>query len=105
MIALAAPSIALGQGNAADARTLAGFLSNLINGQIIPILVAAALLYTLYAVVDFMAAKRDSQTKEEKKQRIFWGIIGLFIIISIWSLVAIVGRTFGIFAGGTLRTN
>ncbi|MFT6829799.1 MAG: hypothetical protein ACJAV6_000636, partial [Candidatus Paceibacteria bacterium] len=40
--------------------------------------------------------------RNEKKQQIFWGIIGLFVIVSIWGLVAVVGRSFGLFAGGTL---
>ena len=101
--ALLIPGIMLAQGNATDAKTLLTFLGELVNGTIIPLFILGALAFTIYSVVDFIAAREDSQTKEEKKQRIFWGIIGLFVIISIWSLVGIVGNTFNIFAGGTLE--
>lgn len=77
----------------------------LINRRLIPLFVGLAFLYTMYAVVDFMATGQDSQKKADKKQRIFWGIIGIVIILSIWGLVAIVGSTFGVFAGGTLQVN
>lgn len=74
-----------------------------ISGRLIPVFVALALAYTLYSVFQFMAAVDDSQQREEKKQQIFWGIIGLFVITSIWALVAIIGESFGLFAGGTLQ--
>ena len=93
-------SFALPNGNSANG--LLKFLYDIIKDRIIPLLVLLALLYTVFAVVQFIAAGADSQQKEEKKQQIFWGVIGLFVIISVWALVAVIGNTFGIFAGGTL---
>lgn len=95
------PEIALAQ-NAQNARSLAAYLSRLINQRLIPLFVAMALAYTIYSVVMFIASDAESQKREEKKQQIFWGVIGLFIIISIWGLVAVISNTFDIFAGGTL---
>jgi len=89
--------------DSSNVTSLAGSLNKVINGRIIPLFVLIALAYTIYSVVDFMAAKGNSQDKNEKKQRIFWGIIGLFVIVSIWGLVAVIGRTFGIFPGGVLK--
>lgn len=83
--------------------SLARSINSFINRGIIPLFVALALMYTMYAIVDFILMGSDSQKKAEKKQKIFWGIIGLFVIVSIWGLVAVIGNTFGIFAGGTLE--
>lgn len=99
---LTLPHVAMAQFDGSDVKSLIVSMHGLINKTLIPIFVALALTYVIYAVVTFIAAGDDTQKKEEKKQQIFWGIIGLFIIVSIWALVAVVGRTFGIFAGGTL---
>jgi fumarate reductase subunit D len=90
------------QFNASTARSLFDSARELINERLIPLFVALALMYTIYSVVQFIAAQDDTQKREEKKQQIFWGIIGLFVITSIWGLVAVVGNSFGLFAGGTL---
>jgi hypothetical protein len=97
------PDLALAQGNGQNARTLTAYLSRLINQQLIPLFIAMALAYTIYSVVMFIAADSESQKREEKKQQIFWGIIGLFVIVSIWGLVAVISNSFDIFAGGTLK--
>ena len=90
------------QLNASRADTLFDSARELINTRLIPLFIALALTYTIYSVVQFIAAQDDTQKREEKKQQIFWGIIGLFVITSIWGLVAVVGNSFGLFAGGTL---
>ncbi len=75
-----------------------------LNQILIPFLTLMALGYTVYAVVGYIKSNADGgKDNEDKKQQIFWGIIGLFVILSIWGLVAVVGNTFGTFAGGVLK--
>lgn len=93
---------AQGRLDATSASSLVVAAHKLINETLIPILVSGAVLYTVYTIVVFIGESADSQKKEEKKQQIFWAVIGLFIIVSIWGLVALVGRSFKIFAGGSL---
>ena len=90
--------------DSSDVKSLIISIHNLINKTLIPLLVLITLAYTIYTVVNFLAATENSEQRKEKKKQIFSGIIGLFIIVSIWALIAIVGRTFGIFAGGVLTT-
>lgn len=99
------PLMVSAQFDGSDAESLFVSAHSLITGRIIPLFIALALTYTIYSVVQFMAASDDSQQREEKKQQIFWGIIGLFVITSIWGLIAIIGDSFGLFAGGTLSNN
>ncbi|MFT6361381.1 MAG: ABC-type multidrug transport system permease subunit [Candidatus Paceibacteria bacterium] len=97
------PSFVLAQFNANDgAGPLFQSVSTFINGAVIPVLILLALTYVVYSGVSFIMASGDQAKRNEKKQQIFWGIIGLFVIVSIWGLVAVVGRSFGLFAGGTL---
>ncbi len=88
---------------AADAKSLVGFITNLFNKRLIPIMILLALIYIIYGVIEYIRAVEDSQGREEKKQKIFWGIIGLFVILTVWSLVFIIAHTFGVFVGGTLN--
>ena len=85
-----------------DAYSLVNFLRELITDNLIPLFIALGLVYTIWSVVMFIAAEPESAEREEKKQQIFWGVIGLFVIMSIWGLIAVVGNSFNIFAGGTL---
>lgn len=89
--------------NSTNATTLADSIRSVITGRLIPLMLMLALIYTMYAAVEFIRENDDSQAREEKKQKIFWGLIGLFVIVSIWALVAVVANTFNIFAGGTLQ--
>ena len=89
--------------NSSDAGSLIKSIGGLVSTRLIPLMILLALAYIAYAVVEYIGEGAESQGKEEKKQKIFWGVIGLFVIVSVWSLVAIVANSFGIFAGGSLK--
>jgi len=97
------PLLMMAQGPGNDAVSLVQFAATFINKQLIPFFVLLALLYVMYATVQFIREREDSQAKSERKEQIFWGIIGLFVILTIWSLVGIIENTFNIFRGGDLQ--
>lgn len=97
------PYLAIAQAPGQSLGSLVTFLANIFQRWLIPMFISLGLIYVILAVIEYIQANEDSQKKEEKKQQIFWGIIGLFVIISVWSLVAIVQNTFNIFSGGTLQ--
>lgn len=104
MVALLAVTPLIASAQAAESiGSLIGFLVNIFQNWLLPMMVSLALIYTIWAVIEYIQANEDSQKKTEKRQQMFWGIIGLFVIISVWSLVAIVQNTFNIFGGGVLR--
>ncbi len=61
---------------------------------IIPLIFAAAFMFFLWGVMKFIMAN-DSAKKEEGKKFIIAGMIGLFVMTSIWGIVSIVSRTLG----------
>ncbi|MCA9352705.1 hypothetical protein KC901_00815 [Patescibacteria group bacterium] len=99
------PSFALAQFKAGEgAVSFFESVSVFVNRNLIPVLILLALTYVVYSGVSFiMTSASSTGEREQKKRQIFWGIIGLFVIVSVWGLVAVVGRSFGLFAGGTLR--
>lgn len=68
-----------------------------IMGNIIVLLMAAAVLFVVYGAFEMIYSE---EKREAGKQRIYYGIIGLFVMVSIWGLVAILDSSFNL-SGGT----
>ncbi|MCA9351377.1 hypothetical protein KC929_01185 [Patescibacteria group bacterium] len=93
----ALPFLALGQSTFGS---ILGTIANLINA-IIPVLIALALAYFIYGVFKFIMAS-DADKKKDARSIVIQGVIGLFVIVSVWGLVGVIQATFGIGTGGTL---
>ena len=89
-------------GSGADFSTILARFGSLLN-QIIPILILAGLAYFIYGVVRFVIAG-DADKKAEARNIVIQGTIGLFIVTSVWGLVFLFNRTFGIRSGGTITS-
>lgn len=70
------------------------FFTCLISKSIIPLLLALALVFFIWGVTKFILHADDEAKREEGKKFIMWGIIGLFVIVSIWGIVNILNNTF-----------
>jgi len=77
-----------------DANSLIAKISSILNA-VIPILVSFAVVYLIYAIVKYIIAG-DEDKRKEGKTMVGYGILGLFLILSIWGLVNILVRTFGL---------
>jgi hypothetical protein len=82
--------------NIAGGITLKYIIMNLIIGCILTrtayLIIMAAVVVFLYGVFKFMRA--EGEDKQKGREFIFWGIIGIFVMISLWGLVAILQNTF-----------
>lgn len=79
-----------------------GFFSIALD-RILPILVLIALFYFIYSVVVFVWKSRGGEEASDEKRKILWGVIGLFVILSIWGIIGIVSRTLGTGTGGVFQ--
>ncbi len=72
-----------------------------INFVVAPVLMAIAFIFFLWGVFKYFILGAESDTERATgRQFILWGIIAFVIITSLWGLVAVVGNTFGLYAGG-----
>lgn len=62
---------------------------------IIPALVTVAVIYFIIGVVSFMTSS-DEEAKKKGRTKIINGLIGLFVIVAFWGIIAIVKNTFDI---------
>lgn len=69
-------------------------ISVLIN-TIVPILIVLGVVYFIYGVITYVISK-DEEAKTRGRSAMIYGLIGLMVIVSIWGLVAILRKTFGV---------
>lgn len=67
---------------------------NSILKSILPIIISIAVIYFVYQVMMYTISG-DEDKKAAAKDGMIYGIIGLFVMVSIWGLVAILSGTFG----------
>ncbi len=67
----------------------------IIVAAIIPLIFSLAFVVFLWGVFRFIAAS-DAEKKQEGKKLIWWGIIGLFVMVSVWGIIKILGTTLGL---------
>lgn len=64
--------------------------------SLMPLLFTAALIYFLYGAVMFI--KAEDKARDEARNKILYGIVGLFVMVSVWGLVAVLSGTFNLSA-------
>ncbi len=79
--------------------SLDSFIAN-VNGSIInpliQLLFAVAVAVFLYGVFQFMMNQTNEENKTTGKSHMLWGIIGLVLMIGVWTILNILLDTFNI---------
>jgi len=61
---------------------------------LIPIVIALSLLYFFWGLAKFILHADDETEREKGKKIMLWGIIILFVILSIWGIIGVFQDTF-----------
>jgi hypothetical protein len=70
------------------------FIINTINGVLVPVIFAIAFIVFLWgAFKTFIIGANDPGVKESGKNLMLWGLIGFFVMVSVWGLVNILTGT------------
>jgi len=100
-LALAVPGIAFAQ-------TTSGSLIGIVNqigailDLLVPIVITLALIYFIYGVAKYIMSSGDEEGQKAARGIMIWGIIGLFVIVSIWGIVGLIASSLGVTAGATI---
>ena len=91
LISFTFPFLALAQGNI---QTLIGVIADIVR-LLIPIVVALALLYFFWGLAQFILKSGEGEAAvEEGKKKMIWGIVALFVMVSIWGIITLISSTF-----------
>ena len=67
----------------------------IINNILVPVIFALAFIIFIWGVFQyFIYGGHDEEAKEKGKSLMLWGLIGFFVMVSVWGLVNILVGTF-----------
>ncbi|XKT75110.1 MAG: hypothetical protein ACJKSS_03035 [Patescibacteria group bacterium UBA2103] len=83
--------------NAGSIEGLADAVINFINGTLVPLVFALALIVFVWGLfTSFILGGTSEDKRKEGQQLMLWGIIAFFVMVSVWGLVNILVGTFGL---------
>lgn len=86
-----------------DVSSLIGTIKTLIE-SVIPLLMVIATVIFLWGIISYIMAAGDEEKVKEARSYIIYGLIGLFVMVSVWGLVGIIANTFGLSSSGGIPT-
>jgi len=96
------PALVFAQSPDSSVGGLVPLIQDLIN-TLTPIVVALALLYFFWGLAKYILSSGDEAEKDKGKNMMIWGIIALFVMVSVWGIVGLLGNTLGIQQGGNIN--
>lgn len=88
-----APAFAFAQGGTLT--DMLDILNGIIN-TLLPIIVALALLYFFWGLAQFVLSAGDEAKRSEARSIMIWGVIVIFVMVSVWGLVNVLVSTFNL---------
>jgi hypothetical protein len=83
-------------GQVHDFKSLVQLLLGLLK-LLVPLIIGLAMVLFLFGIVRYITAGQDENRMKEGRNLMIYGIIALFVMVSVWGLVAILTST--IFGG------
>ncbi len=80
----------------ASVDTLVRKVNQLIINPIIYLLFAAALVYFILGLVEFLSNTDSEEKRSTGKQHMLWGLVGMFIMMAVFALMRIIMDTLGV---------
>jgi len=71
-------------------------LVDLIINPLILLVFALGFFYFMWGMVVFLWNSREGEVSNEGKQHMIWGIVGMFIMVSVYGIITLITGTFGI---------
>jgi zinc transporter ZupT len=71
-------------------------VNTLIINPLITLLFALAVVFFLYGMVEFLFNQANEEKKTSGKSHMLWGVIGITIMMGVWTILGIVLNTLGI---------
>ena len=97
LAALALPLVSFAQAQITNITGVGNFIINtVINGVLVPVLFAVAFIVFIWGVFQtFILGQGSDDAKEKGKNLMLWGLIGFFVMVSVWGLVNILTGSVG----------
>jgi len=92
---LGTPYLALAQADFSNINIAIGSINDLLN-NIIPLLIGIAVVVFLFGIVRYVAAGDDAEKRKSGAALMAYGILAIFVMVSVWGLVGFLTNTFNL---------
>jgi prolipoprotein diacylglyceryltransferase len=82
-------------GNLTSVKSLVTNFGDIVQ-LLIPIAFAAAVIFFFWGLAKFILHSSSDDAKDEGKRLMIWGVVAIFIMASIWGIVAYMNSALGI---------
>ena len=72
------------------------FFSCTLIKSVIPLLFTLSIAGFIWGMIQFFLNPENEEKRKSGKSYMLWGLITLFVMISMWGLVGVLGTTFGV---------
>lgn len=83
-----------GYSNEGTIAGMIGYIIDFVLDPVVSLLIAAAVVVFLWGVVKYITSGDNEEERKKAKDLIIYGIIGLFVMVSVWGLVGLLTGTF-----------
>ena len=91
---LALPLVSLAATSVSNVSDVGNLIIGTINNVLVPVLFALAFIVFIWGVFQaFILGAGNDEAKEKGKSLMLWGLIGFFVMVSVWGLVNILTGT------------
>ena len=92
------PAVAAAQADLGYISGLVGDTQAILN-LLLPLVVTLALLFFFWGIMVFILNAGDPEGRSKGIHIMVWGIVSLFVVVSIWGIVALLADIFGVEVG------
>ncbi|VAW32088.1 hypothetical protein MNBD_CPR01-395 [hydrothermal vent metagenome] len=94
---LALPLLVVAQTSVSNLSQAGQFIIGIINGVLVPVLFAVAFIVFIWGAFQaFILGANDDTAKSKGKNLMLYGLIGFFVMVSVWGLVNILTGSVGL---------
>ena len=68
----------------------------ILNSYIIPLIIGIAVIYFLAGLIKYVTAGGDEEKRKEARNTMIYGIIAIFVMVSVWGLVNLLRNSFAL---------
>lgn len=86
------PALAFAQ-QVRNIQDVGGIVTNIINGVLVPLVFAIAFIVFIWGIFTYFIAGNEEKRKQGQEMMLY-GLIGFFVMVSVWGLVNILVGTF-----------
>jgi heme/copper-type cytochrome/quinol oxidase subunit 2 len=102
-ISLAMPFAAFAQNEAGNLQGLVQLSGNLVN-MMLPIVSTLVVVFFFWGLAKYVLAAGDEEKAKQGKSIMIWGVLALFVMVTIWGIIGFMQNTLGNTGSATAGT-